>query len=242
MTITCDLIYWITWCKIWMLWCWIQIVLLCRWPRSQESYGIFQEIQWQYDLHLEMFWTHQSTIDEQENFTIDGYLYLASLLTLLEITLIHGDVIEFRHNGYHGHIYPLSRRDITRVFHYKCKIIRARLFKITWTLVSARWRWEWDVIRLRCFDDFEGVPDQCLRLDLRFRNWLRNDMPRFNSLRLASIGFTSWIDYYQWHPSPGLCVLPLTERIFFITSWIFDNSQLAGTERILMEWPITSMT
>ena len=25
-------------------------------------------------------------------------------------------------------------------------------------------------MRVRCFDDFEGVPDQCLRLDLRFRN------------------------------------------------------------------------
>ena len=77
-TITCNLIYWITWCKIWMIWCQIWIVLLCRWPRPQELYGLFQEIQWQYDLCLEMFWTHQSTIDEQENFTIDGSLYLAS--------------------------------------------------------------------------------------------------------------------------------------------------------------------
>ena len=39
-------------------------------------------------------------------------------------------------------------------------------------------------------------------------------MPRFNSLRLASTGFTSWVDYYQWHSSPGLCVLPLIERMF----------------------------
>ena len=91
MTITCHLIYWITWCKIWMLWFWIQIVLLCRWPRPQESYGILQEIQWQQDLRLEMFWPPQNTIGEQENFTFDGYWYWASLLTLLEITLIHGD-------------------------------------------------------------------------------------------------------------------------------------------------------
>ena len=91
MTITCDLIYWITWCKIWMLWSWIRIVLLCRWPRPQELYGILQEIRWQQDLRLEMFWLHQNTIYVQENFTFDGYWYWTSLLTLLEITLIHGD-------------------------------------------------------------------------------------------------------------------------------------------------------
>ena len=71
----------------------------------------------------------------------------------------------------------------------------------------------------------EGVPDQCLRLDLRFGNWLRNNMPRFNSLRLASTGFTSWIDYYQWHSSPGLWVLPLTERMFHyeLDLWQFST-------------------
>ena len=50
-------------------------------------------------------------------------------------------------------------------------------------------------------------------------------MPRFNSLRLASTGFTSWIDYYQWHSSPGLCVLPLTERMFHyeLDLWQFST-------------------
>ena len=50
-------------------------------------------------------------------------------------------------------------------------------------------------------------------------------MPRFNSLRLASMGFTSWVDYYQWHSSPGLCVLPLTERMFHyeLDLWQFST-------------------
>ena len=71
--------------------------------------------------------------DEQENFTIDGYLYLASLLTLLEITLMHGDMIEFRHNGYHGHMYPLSHGDIT-----SARLSEQDYSRLMGTLASAR--------------------------------------------------------------------------------------------------------
>ena len=96
----------------------------------------FQEIQWQYDLHFEMFWTHQSTIDEHENFTIDGSLYLASFAgNYLDAWRRDRVLIQW-----------LSWPHIPIVLRYKSKIIRARLFKITWTLASARWRWAWDTI------------------------------------------------------------------------------------------------
>ena len=105
--------------------------------------------------------------------------------------------------------------------------------------MSTRWRWAWDVMRVRCFDDFEGVLDQCLRLDLRFQNWLRNNMARFNSLRLVSMGFTSWIDFISMaFITRFMCFTSHWEDVF-IMSWIFDNSQLVGTKRILMEWHIS---
>jgi hypothetical protein len=57
-------------------------------------------------------------------------------------------------------------------------------------------------------------------------------MPRFNSLRLASTGFTSRIDIFRWLSPSGLCFTSHGEDVF-ITSWIFSNSQLTGTEWIL---------
>ena len=119
MTITCNLIYWITWCKIWMLWCWIRIILLCRWPRPQESYGPFKRFNGNMIYTSKCFeHTRVQLMNKRILQLMDPYIWQA----LLGITLMHGDVIEFRHNGYHGHIYPLSRGDITR-------ITRARLFE-----------------------------------------------------------------------------------------------------------------
>jgi hypothetical protein len=60
-------------------------------------------------------------------------------------------------------------------------------------------------------------------------------MPRFNSLRLASTGFTSRIDIIRWLSPSGLCFTSHREDVF-ITSWIFSNSQLAGTEWIVTSW------
>ena len=108
------------------------------------------------NLRLETFWLHQNTIDEQEDLTIDGYLYLASLLTLRE-----NYFDAWRHDRVSTQWLSWTHVPIVSRGHYQCKIIRMQDYsRFAGTLARSEMsemnvRVKSEMLWWFCFDDFD---------------------------------------------------------------------------------------
>ena len=182
----------------------------------------FMAIQWEHDLQLQVFWWHQSMVDDPMDILYDNqWLSLSeeeSLPNLESHLMEKSTLFGIRYNGSHHHASPLSHGDIWFVdfvdvdfdcqfvdFDWLILLIWLWLWLIDYNLMMIWWFW-FD------YNDLSMMMKFMIMMNMLMNNML---MPRSNPLRLASMGFTSWIDYYRWHSPPGLlCVLPLIERMF----------------------------